>query len=91
MGAGGPSADSVPLSATPFGPMPFVLSIDTGLGIVWFASNSVTYQVQWASEDLGTNTVWNNLGDTIPGNGETNTVFDPVAEPHNYYRVLSIE
>jgi hypothetical protein len=90
-GAGGTSSDTAPVSATPTGPMPFVMSIDSGLGIVWFASNNVSYQVQWASEDLGTNTVWNNLGESIPGNGETNTVFDPVAEPHNYYRVLSIQ
>lgn len=90
-GPGGSSADTAPVSATPFGPMPFVLSIDDGLGIVFFASNSVSYQVQWASEDLGTNTVWNNLGESISGDGTTNTVFDPVKEPHNYCRVLSIE
>ena len=90
-GAGGSSSDTSPVSATPFGPMPFVLTIDHGLGIVFFASNNVTYQVQWAGEDLGTNTVWNNLGESIPGNGVTNTVFDPVGEPHNYYRILSIQ
>jgi fibronectin type 3 domain-containing protein len=90
-GTGGSSPDSPPVSATPFGPMPFVLSMDPGAGITWFASNSVTYQVQWASEDLGTNTVWNNLGESIPGNGQTNTMFDPVGEPHNHYRVLSIQ
>lgn len=90
-GAGGASADTSPVSATPFGPMPFVLSIDHGLGIMWFASNGVTYQVQWASEDLGTNTVWKNLGETIVGSGKTNTVFDPVGEPHNYYKVFSIQ
>ena len=90
-GAGGSSADTDPISATPFGPMPFVLNIDDGLGIVFFASNNVSYQVQWASEDLGTNTVWYNLTEPFPGNDETNTVFDPVAAPHNYYRVLSIE
>lgn len=90
-GAGGSSPDTAPVSATPFGPMPFVLSIDHGLGIVFFASNNIAYQVQWASEYVGTNTVWYNLTEPFPGNGETNTVFDPIAEPHNYYRVLSIE
>jgi hypothetical protein len=90
-GAGGPSSDTSPVSATPTGPMPFVLNIDDGLGIVFFASNNVSYQVQWASEDLGTNTVWYDLTEPFPGNGETNTMFDPVAAPHNYYRVLSIE
>ena len=90
-GAGGSSADSLPVSSTPFGPMPFVLDIDPGTGITWFASNSVIYQVQWASEDLGTNTVWNNLGEAISGDGTTNTVFDSTDAPHNFYQVLSIQ
>ena len=90
-GAGGASSDTSPVSATPFGPMPFVLNIDPGVGIIWFVSNSVTYQVQWASEYLGTNTVWNPLGSSISGDGTTNTVFDPVGAPHNVYRILSIE
>jgi hypothetical protein len=66
-----------------------VLSLDPGVGITWFASNNVTYQVQWSSELLGTNTVWNNLGSSIPGNGATNTVFDPVGPPHHFYQVIS--
>jgi hypothetical protein len=90
-GAGGSSLDTAPVSATPFGPLPFVLNIEHGLGIVFFASNSISYQVQWASEDLGTNTVWNNLGEPVPGNGATNTVFDPAGPPHHYYRVISIQ
>ena len=90
-GAGGSSADSLPVSSTPFGPMPFVLDIDPGTGITWFASNSVIYQVQWASEDLGTNTVWNNLGEAISGDGTTNTVFDSTDATHNFYQVLSIQ
>jgi hypothetical protein len=90
-GAGGDSPDTSPVSATPFGPLPFVLSIDRGLGIVFFASNNVTYQVQWSSELPGTNTVWNNLGSSFTGDGTTNTVFDPVGPPHNFYQVLSIE
>jgi hypothetical protein len=70
---------------------PIVASITRASGIRWFASNSVTYQVQWASALLGTNTVWNNLGSAISGNGATNIVYDPVGPPHNYYQVLSIE
>ncbi len=66
-------------------------SITRGTGIRWFASNSVTYQVQWSSALLGTNTVWNNLGSPIAGNGSTNTVFDRVGPPHNYFQVLSIQ
>jgi len=91
IGAGGASPDTLPISETPIGPLPLVLGIEQGVGITWFASNSVTYYVQWASEDLGTNTVWNNIGESITGTGATNTVFDPVGKPHNYYRVISIE
>jgi hypothetical protein len=68
-----------------------VASITRGAGIRWFASNSVTYQVQWSSALLGAGTVWNNLGNPIAGNGSTNTIFDPVGPPHNYYQVLSIQ
>jgi cellulose 1,4-beta-cellobiosidase len=89
IGAGGPSSDTSPVSATPFGPMPLVLDIVPGVGITWFASNSFTYQVQWASEDLGTNTVWNNLGGSMTGNGATNVVFDPDGAPNNVYQVIS--
>ena len=60
-------------------------------GIRWFASNGVTYQVQWSSALLGTNTVWNNLGSPMAGNGATNTVFDTTGPPHNCFQVLSIQ
>jgi hypothetical protein len=66
-------------------------SIAPGKGIRWFASNGVTYQVQWASALLGTNTVWSDLGSSMVGNGSTNTVFDPVGPPHNFFQVLAIE
>jgi hypothetical protein len=68
-----------------------VISIARGTGIRWFATNSVAYQVQWSSALLGTNTVWNNLGSPISGNGTTNTVFDPVGPPHNFFQVLSVQ
>ena len=66
-------------------------AISRGAGIRWFGSNSVTYQVQWSSALLGTNTVWNNLGSPIAGNGATNTVFDPAGPPHNFFQVLAIQ
>ncbi|MCU0772652.1 MAG: hypothetical protein MUE94_12925 [Verrucomicrobia bacterium] len=90
-GVGGTSPDTAPVSATPVGPVLLEVEIDRGKGIAWFASNSVTYQVQWAAALLGTNTVWNNLGSPITGNGATHTVFDPVGPPHNFYQVLSIQ
>lgn len=87
--AAGPSPDTSPVSATPFGPLPFVLDIKQGVGISWFASNNVMYQIQWASEDLGTDTVWNNMGDLITGEDSIMTVFDPLAAPENIYQVIS--
>jgi len=90
-GAGGTSTDSSRVSATPFGPLPLLVNIARGAGITWFASNNVTYQIQWTSALLGTNTVWNNLQGPILGHGATNTVFDPVGPPHHAYQVLSIQ
>jgi hypothetical protein len=66
------------------------LTIISGTGIRWFASNSVTYQVQWASALNGTNTVWNNLGGGIVGAGATNRVFDPVDPSHKWFQVLAL-
>lgn len=68
----------------------FPITIILGVGVSWFASNGVPYQVQWASTP-GTNAVWNNLGSPITGKGGSNTVFDPVGPPHNFYQVLSIQ
>jgi hypothetical protein len=68
-----------------------LVSITRGTGLRWFASNSVTYQVQWSSTLLGTNTVWNNLGSPIAGNGATNMVSDTVGPPHTFFQVLSIQ
>ncbi|MGC9450375.1 MAG: fibronectin type III domain-containing protein [Oceanipulchritudo sp.] len=89
LGDGGSSPDTSPVSATPFGPLPLVLTIEPGVGITWFASSNVTYQVQWASEDLGTNTVWNNLGSPIIGDDTTITVFEPLAPQEAVYQVIS--
>jgi hypothetical protein len=68
----------------------FRATIFPGVIISWFASNNVPYQVQWAA-NLSTNTIWNNLGSPITGNGNSNTVFDPVGPPHNFHQVLSIQ
>ncbi|MGN6644742.1 MAG: hypothetical protein ACTHKU_17265 [Verrucomicrobiota bacterium] len=72
-------------------PVPFTntlqIAIARSTGIRWFASNSVNYQVQWATD---TNSGWTNLGSPIIGNGTTNTVIDPLWPPHNFYQVLSV-
>jgi hypothetical protein len=68
-----------------------LMSIARGTGIRWVATNGIPYQVQWTSALSGTNTVWNDLGNPIAGDGATHTVFDPTGPPHNYYRVLSVQ
>ncbi|MCC5808132.1 MAG: fibronectin type III domain-containing protein [Opitutales bacterium] len=88
--AGGASPDSSAVSATPVGPLPFVLEIEPGVGITWFASQGATYQVQWASEDLGPeDTEWNDMGSPVTGDDSTMTFFDPMAPPGNMYQVIS--
>jgi hypothetical protein len=68
-----------------------VASIARATAIRWFASNSVAYQIQWTSAQPGSSTIWSNLGSVISGNGATNTVFDPVGPPHNFYQILAIQ
>jgi len=85
--------DDVSLTTTNVGVGPtnqFQIAVVPGVGISWFASNNVSYQIQWAT-NLSTNTVWNNLGNPIAGNGGSNTVFDPAGPPHNFYQVLSVQ
>jgi hypothetical protein len=67
----------------------FTITVSPAVRISWFASNSITYQVQWAS-DLNSNPVWNDLGSPLPGQGSSNSVVDPFGPPHNFYQVLSI-
>jgi hypothetical protein len=65
-------------------------AIFPGTIISWFASSNVVYQIQWAT-NLSTNTAWSNLGSPITGQGSSNTVFDPIGSPHNFYRVISTQ
>lgn len=43
----------------------------------WPTSVGDNYQVQWTTPPVNDNSVWNNLGGVISGNGLTNTLFDP--------------
>ncbi|MBN2163080.1 MAG: fibronectin type III domain-containing protein [Pontiellaceae bacterium] len=87
----GESPDSAYAVASPLLPPPFEASIAQGVGISWFASNNITYQVQWSEAEQGTNTVWNDLGNSFRGAGATNTLFDADGEAHNVYRVISFQ
>ena len=56
--------------------------------ISWFASNGVSYQVQWSSDNAN----WNNLGTMTAGTGSSNAVYDAFGQAgHNFYQVLSIQ
>jgi endoglucanase Acf2 len=48
-----------------------------------------SYQVQWAASPVNNNSTWNNLTGVLPGNGLTNTLFDPLgAGGARAYQVL---
>jgi len=64
-------------------------SIAPAVGITWFASNAVTYQVQ-STPNLTTNTVWTNVGGTITGSGSAYSSFVPGLNANNaIYRVIT--
>lgn len=68
---------------------PFDITIRPAARISWFASNGITYQIQWA-DDLNSNTAWHDLGSPITGQGSSNSAIDPAGPPHNFHQVLSI-
>ena len=62
-----------------------------GIGISWPSTEGSTYTMQWTDE-LGTNTVWNNLGPVVEGDWTTKTVFDPVGIHSNRsYRGIEMQ
>jgi hypothetical protein len=66
-------------------------TIGKAVGVSWFGSNSVTYQVQ-STTNLTTNTVWSNFGSPVSGAGSTNTAFDFMGNtPSKFYRVISLQ
>ena len=60
--------------------------VQDGYGISWPSTDGSTYTIQWA-DDLGTNTVWNDLVSPVEGDWTTKTVFDPIGlQTNRFYR-----
>jgi hypothetical protein len=65
------------------------IAITPAVAISWTSDPTHSYQVQWASR-IDTNT-WVNLGDSVTGNGTTNTVYDPVGIANRFYRIVTVK
>jgi len=64
-----------------------LLSIQSGVQLNWLTATNKTYQPQWSPNPGGP---WTALGGPVPGNGLTNTLYDPFANGTRSYQVLEI-
>ncbi|HSY10342.1 MAG TPA: hypothetical protein VK840_05450, partial [Candidatus Dormibacteraeota bacterium] len=51
------------------------LNIQSGVVLSWPTTNNDIYQPQWSPGSGGS---WNALGGSLPGDGTTNSLYDPV-------------
>lgn len=63
------------------------LSLQTGVELFWPTSTNDTYLPQWSPNPAG---AWTALSGLIPGNGATNTLYDPVPIGSRGYQVLEV-
>ncbi|MDB6067602.1 MAG: hypothetical protein JWR26_3810 [Pedosphaera sp.] len=63
------------------------LNIHTGVQLGWPTSTNNSYRPQWLSSPAGP---WTDLAATIPGNGTTNSLYDPVPNGARSYQILEI-
>lgn len=75
------------LCTRPASAAPPPLSIQSGVELRWPTSTGNTYRVQWS---LAPGASWTDLGAALPGNGTTNSLYDPVPSATRLYRVLEI-
>ncbi|PWU18176.1 MAG: hypothetical protein C5B50_09725 [Verrucomicrobia bacterium] len=82
--------DDVLLSASAPGPTNTVaVNIQQGWQVSWPSANNVTYGLQTASA-LGPTNTWTDFGSHFTGNGQTISVFDPVASDQSrFYRIYA--
>ena len=67
-----------------FGP-----TLARNIQLSWPTTVGNDYQVQWTTPLVNTNSTWNDLTGVIPGDGTTNTMFDPLgADGARAYQVL---
>jgi hypothetical protein len=76
-------------SAQTNSPSRFPAAIQPGMQVSWPTTSGKTYEVQWAP--ASSPTTWTDLATLVPGDGNTNFLFDTLwPSPHRYYRVLEI-
>jgi CxxC motif-containing protein (DUF1111 family) len=63
------------------------ISIQTGVQLSWPTATNDNYQLQWSPNSSST---WNVLGGSVPGNGATNALYDPVPGGTRNYQVLEM-
>ncbi len=71
-------------------PVDFELEFCQALLIEWPSIKGLEYQIQWSDRLGGETNGWNNLGEPIIGNGETNVFYKAIrgAQHRLYYRVI---
>ena len=63
------------------------LNIQPGVTLNWPTTTNDTYQPQWSPNSGGQ---WNTLGGSVPGDGTTKSLYDPVPGGTRNYQVLEI-
>jgi CxxC motif-containing protein (DUF1111 family) len=63
------------------------LAIQPGVALNWPTATNDNYQLQWSPDPGFT---WNNLGGPVPGNGATNSLYDPAPGGTRNYQVLEM-
>jgi CxxC motif-containing protein (DUF1111 family) len=63
------------------------LNIQSGVVLSWPTTNNDIYQPQWSPGSGGS---WNALGGSLPGDGTTNSLYDPVPSGARSYEVLEM-
>ena len=63
------------------------LDIQSGVALSWPTTAGNTYQPQWSPNSGGP---WSLLGGSVPGDGTTNSLYDPVPIGTRHYRTLEI-
>ena len=69
------------------GGAPVQINIQPGVRLSWPTSTNDIYQPQWSA---GSGNGWNALGGGLPGNGQTNSLYDPVLVGARNYQVLEM-
>jgi CxxC motif-containing protein (DUF1111 family) len=62
-----------------------LLTLQNGIQLSWPTTTNSNYRPQWSSDSGGT---WTYLSGQMPGDGTTNTLFDPVPLGARQYRIL---